>query len=268
MSDFHSVVSRDGSIIGYEKIGHGPPMVLVHGGTADRRRWLPAVPQLAQRFTLHIVDRRGRGLSEKEQGPYDIAREGEDVAAVVEAAGRDVYLVGHSYGALCSLEAALRTNAIGRLLIYEPPAATPGHGVTPAPVLERLRAAAGRGDRPLVLETFFREVIHSTPEDIAQMVPTPMWQARLAAALTIVRELEQVERWDISPRLGAIRIPVRLLLGTESSAYYEPAARAIAKEISQADILPLHGQGHMAIDRDTEQFVRAVFAFSAGGPSV
>ncbi|WP_394830506.1 alpha/beta hydrolase [Pendulispora rubella] len=264
MSDFHSVVSRDGSIIGYEKLGQGPAMVLVHGGTADRRRWLPAVPQLAERFTLHIVDRRGRALSDKEKAPYDIAREGEDVAAVVEAAGRDVYLVGHSYGALCSLEAALSTDAIGRLLIYEPPAATPGHAVTPAATLERLRAAAARGDRQLVLETFYREVIHSTPEDIAEMVPTPMWQARLAAALTIVRELEQVEHFDISSRLSAIRIPVRLLLGTESPPYFRPAALAIANEIPQADVLPLHGQGHLAIDRDTDQFVRAVFAFGAG----
>jgi len=262
MSEFRSVESRDGTIIGFEKLGHGPPMVLVHGGTADRRRWLPVVPQLAERFTLHIVDRRGRGLSTKESAPYDIAREGEDVAAVVEAAGRDVYLLGHSYGALCSLEAALRTDAIGRLLIYEPPAATPGHAVTPVPVLEQLRAAAARGDRPCVLETFYREVIHSTPEDIAEMIPTPMWQARLAAALTIVRELEHVERFEISPRLSAIRIPVRLLLGTESPPYFRPAALAIAHEIPQADILPLHGQGHLAIDRDTPQFLAAVFAFA------
>jgi pimeloyl-ACP methyl ester carboxylesterase len=57
----------------------------------------------------------------------------------VETAGRDVYLVGHSYGALCSLEAALITDAIGRMLLHEPPAPTPGRPVATAQVLERIR---------------------------------------------------------------------------------------------------------------------------------
>ena len=109
-----SVVSADGTTIGFESLGAGPPLVLVHGGTADRTRWAPVRERLAERYTVHIVDRRGRGLSTAEADQYDIRREGEDIAAVVAAVGPDVYLFGHSYGALCSLEAALLTDAIGR----------------------------------------------------------------------------------------------------------------------------------------------------------
>lgn len=258
----HSVKSRDGSVIGFETHGGGPPMVLVHGGTADRSRWTPVLPQLAEHFTVHAVDRRGRGLSTLETSPYDIGREGEDVAAVAEAVGPDVYVVAHSYGALCSLEAALRTDAISRMFLYEPPARTPGQSVTPPEVLDRLRAVASTGDQEGVLEIFFREVIHLSPSDISVMKGTPVWQARLDAAPTIVRELDCVERFDLSERLSEITIPVRLLLGTESPAYFRPATQAILDRIADADLALLHGQAHMGIDHDPRQFVSAVLAFA------
>lgn len=258
----HSVKSRDGSVIGFESHGGGPPMVLVHGGTADRTRWTPVLAQLAEHYTVHVLDRRGRGLSAEETSPYDISREGEDIAAVAEAVGGDVYLIGHSYGALCSLEAALRTDAIGRMFLYEPPARTPGHEPTPQQTLERLRAASRAGDQEQVLEIFFRELIHVSPVDIAAMKRAPIWTARLAAAPTIVRELDTGEVFDISGRLSEIKVPVRLLLGTESPPYFRAAAEAIAGWIASADIVSLHGQAHMGIDHDPAQFVAAVLAFA------
>jgi pimeloyl-ACP methyl ester carboxylesterase len=62
---------------------------------------------LEQRFTVYAVDRRGRGQS-GDSPVYSIEREYEDIAAVVESIREPVNLLGHSYGALCSLEAALR----------------------------------------------------------------------------------------------------------------------------------------------------------------
>lgn len=245
-------------MIGFETVGQGPPMVLVHGGTADRTRWAPVVPLLAQRCTVHAMDRRGRGGS-GDHPDYDIRREGEDVAAVVEAVGPDVFLVGHSYGALCSLEAALVTDAIGRIVLYEPPAATPGRQVADASVRAALRAAATPED---LLATFFRGALHLTDTQIDDMRGTPVWQARLAAAPTIVREIEVVEVFDISARLSAITVPVRLLLGTESPAYFRPAAEAIAAQLPAAEIVSLDGQAHLAINEDPLQFVEKVVSFT------
>jgi len=120
-----SVVSADGTVIGFETLGDGPPMLLVHGGTATLSRWAPVQAQLAERYTVHMMDRRGRGISADEAQPYSIQREGEDVAAVLEAIGEDVYLLGHSYGALCAIEAALISGRIGRIMLYEPPMLSP-----------------------------------------------------------------------------------------------------------------------------------------------
>jgi pimeloyl-ACP methyl ester carboxylesterase len=257
------VVSRDGSSIGFESVGSGPPMVLVHGGTADSHRWDPVADLLAKRFTVHVLDRRGRGMSTAEaDGPYDIKREGEDVAAVVEAVGENVYVVGHSYGALCSLEAALVTDAIGRMMLYEPPAATPGVQVTEAEALAHVRSAVESGDRELILETFYLEVLHLSSSELDAVKAMPVWEARLKAAPTILRELEQVESFDISERLSKISVPVRFLLGTESPGYFRLAATAIAEHLRRADIVELQGHAHLAIDGDPQLFVSTVFAFA------
>jgi pimeloyl-ACP methyl ester carboxylesterase len=94
-----TVVSADKNVIGYESVGAGPLLQLVHGSTSTHARWSSVRAQLAQRYTVHAMDRRGRGLSTAEAGPYGLRPEAQDVAAVAEAVGGDVYVVGHSYGA-------------------------------------------------------------------------------------------------------------------------------------------------------------------------
>jgi len=259
MSTLHSVESRDGSVIGFETIGQGPPLVLVHGSTADRTRWTPVLDTLAERFTVHAVDRRGRGLSTAEQTPYDLRREGEDIAAVVEAVGPDVYLVAHSYGALCSLEAALLTNAIHRMFLYEPP--TDGRSIVSSEARDKVRKVAATGDAEATLEALFREALGTPPSAIQAMKASPTWQARLGTAPTVMREIDGVESFDIVDRLEKITIPVRLLLGTESPAYFRSTAEAIASRLPNADLATLDRQAHLGVDGDPAQFTAAVFAF-------
>jgi pimeloyl-ACP methyl ester carboxylesterase len=98
------VTSKDGTSIASWQSGSGPPLVLVHGTTRDHYAWDQVLPALSQQFTVYAVDRRGRGASE--DGPiYTIEREFEDIAAVVDSFS-PVNLLGHSYGGICSLEAA------------------------------------------------------------------------------------------------------------------------------------------------------------------
>jgi pimeloyl-ACP methyl ester carboxylesterase len=234
-------------------------MVLVHGATADHTRWAPVLPQLAERYTVHAVDRRGRGLSGDGE-KYDLQREGEDIAAVVDAVGPGVFLVGHSYGAWCSLEAALLTGALDRILLYEPPGVTPGYQVSSPDMLTALRAT---DDRQEILTIFYRGALHQTDEQIEAMRGTPVWQARLAAAHTVSRELDAVEALDVGPkRYEDIRVPVRLLLGTESPPYFRPVAEAIAARVPDLEIVDLPGQAHMAINEAPELFLDKVFGFT------
>jgi pimeloyl-ACP methyl ester carboxylesterase len=92
--------------------------VLVHGGVSDRTYWAPLVAALAEQFTVVTVDRRGRGGSGDTE-PYAVAREAEDLMAVVDAFVEPVHLRGHSYGGIV-LEAAQQTRNLLSLALYEP----------------------------------------------------------------------------------------------------------------------------------------------------
>jgi pimeloyl-ACP methyl ester carboxylesterase len=253
-----SVVSPDGTVLGFETLGAGPPLVLVHGTGADRHRWAPVQELLAERYRVHVLDRRGRGLSADEAPEYGIWREAEDIAAVAESLGGDVYVVAHSYGAVCSLHAAQITAAFGRLVAYEPPRPKPGERVVPADAVARMRAAT---DPDEIVSTFMREALRLPRSTVDEMKGTPIWEARLGAAHTIARELECVEAFVADERLGKIAVPVRLFLGTESPEYLRLAVEAVAERVLGADIVPMVGQAHQAMDFDPEQFVAAVFAF-------
>ena len=118
------VVAPDGTPIAVFSAGAGRPLVLVHGTTADHRTWRVVGPDLATRWRLHAIDRRGRGDSgDEDPGHYAIEREFDDLAAVAEAlaaeAGGPVDVVGHSLGGRIALGASLRTAAIRRIVAYE-----------------------------------------------------------------------------------------------------------------------------------------------------
>src|SRR5260370_8434832 len=83
-------MSLDGTRIDYEQRGSGPALVLVHGGLVDRSFWGPSVPLLAQYYTVYALDPRGHGNSIPYPAAPDIAREYEDVAAMVAAVGAPV----------------------------------------------------------------------------------------------------------------------------------------------------------------------------------
>ncbi|HVF31500.1 MAG TPA: alpha/beta hydrolase [Acidimicrobiales bacterium] len=255
MGETVQVHSADGAHIGFERIGSGPPLLLVHGGTADRSRWKPVVPALSARFTLLIPDRRGRGLSKEEPEAYAIEREAEDLLAIVESVpgGGTVRVFAHSFGALVAMEAAMRTKAIGAMVLYEPPFPVPGGDVIDRPMMARFEELLAVDDREGALEHFFTNVLELPPAVVEGMKGTPIWSARLAAVHTIVREGRAVQSWRLDPeRLASIQGPVRLLLGTETTPALDAASRALARAMPAWELVAIEGQGHLAIDAATD----------------
>jgi len=255
-----SIGSRDGTAIGYERSGHGPPLVLVHGTTADHTRWTPILPPLERRFTVFAFDRRGRGLS-GDSGDYTIELEFDDVAAVVDSIGEPVVLLGHSYGALCSLEAALRTSNVLRLILYEPP--IPAGVVIYAPaVIDRLQALLDSGDRAGVVTTFFAEVVRMPDTELQLMQSLPNWPARVNAAHTIPRELRGSEAYVLDPaRFKAFTAPALLLQGGASPHFFKAAIEAVHSALPSSRVVTLPDQQHLAVNTAPDLFVREVLAF-------
>src|ERR671919_281340 len=97
------VDSKDGTRIAFDRLGQGPPVVLVTGGSVDRSSNAPLAELLASRFTVFNYDRRGRGPS-GDTPPYAVQREVEDIEAVIRAAGGSAFLDGTSSRAVLALE--------------------------------------------------------------------------------------------------------------------------------------------------------------------
>jgi pimeloyl-ACP methyl ester carboxylesterase len=115
-----STISKDGTTIGWRKLGQGPGLVLIHGGMLSSQHFMRLATVLSDAFTLYVVDRRGRGLSGPHGQNYNLSRECEDIEAVIVATGaRDLFAL--SSGAIVALQAALALPVIRKLALYEPP---------------------------------------------------------------------------------------------------------------------------------------------------
>jgi pimeloyl-ACP methyl ester carboxylesterase len=265
MAPMLTAKSRDGTAIAYEKNGQGPSLVLVHGTGADHTRWAPIVPRLAERFTVCSMDRRGRGGSG--DGPsYAFEREFEDVAAVVDAVDEPVFLLGHSHGAICSLEAMALTTKVRRAVLYEPPVPSSDLVLTPEVVakLDRFQAA---GDRQGILETFYREVVRMPAAELEMMKSLPAWRGRLAAAHTIPREERlylqgSPDLYRLRPeRFASLRVPTLLLEGGDSPKFLKTAVAAVHAALPQSRVVILPGQQHTAMNTAPDLFLREVLSF-------
>jgi pimeloyl-ACP methyl ester carboxylesterase len=115
-----TVISRDGTTIGYRQFGHGPGIVLVHGGMQAAQNFGKLASALADAFAVYVPDRRGRGVSGPPGERYCLTTECEDLDALLAATGTH-NVFGLSSGALIALEAARTLPAIHKVALYEPP---------------------------------------------------------------------------------------------------------------------------------------------------
>src|SRR5690242_2288681 len=99
----HTVRSADGTTIGYLSVGAGPPVLVIPGVLSMAGDYAAFASALAEHFTVHTLERRGRGVSGPQGDDYGIGKECEDVLALRAATGASL-LVGHSYGGLIALE--------------------------------------------------------------------------------------------------------------------------------------------------------------------
>jgi len=137
------IPSRDRTLIAVECAGAGPNLVIVHGGTGDRTRWKPLFPFFASHFTVCAMDRRGRGAS-GDSADYSLQKAAEDVAAVVDSRPGTVFVLGHSIGGVCALEAAFLTDKISKLVLYEPPLRDRNHAAVATKMENMIRAGGER----------------------------------------------------------------------------------------------------------------------------
>jgi pimeloyl-ACP methyl ester carboxylesterase len=214
---------------------------------------------LANHFKCFVIDRRGYGRSGNSRN-YVIEREYEDIEAVLAAAGKEVSLLGHSYGAICALGAATRTE-ITHLALYEPPLAVCGSVTGGA--LGDYRKAIESGDLDGALALGLNKFAGATSEQIQALRRSALWPKMVALAPSWVREVEAIDQ--LGPNLNRYRdllVPTLLLSGTLSPKYpLQDATEALGATLKNVQISRLEGQGHDAHSRAPTLVAERVAAF-------
>jgi pimeloyl-ACP methyl ester carboxylesterase len=253
-----TVASADGTPIALECAGSGPSLVIVHGGTGDRSRWTPLFPLLAPRFHVCAMDRRAHGAS-GDSLPYSLQKEVDDVVAVVAAQPGPVFVLGHSFGAVCALEAAFRTTKIARLALYEPPVRAGDHSAALARMEEMMRT----GDREGALTTFMTDIVLMSREEVAAMKSRPSWAGLLASVESSVRQDRALSQYRFDPaRARTLTIPTLLMAGSKTTS-----PELIRSIDSLRETLPHHtvrifeGQEHNAMDTIPREFAATLASF-------
>jgi pimeloyl-ACP methyl ester carboxylesterase len=147
-------------------------------------------------------------------------------------------------------------------MLYEPGIEVAGEEIYPSVTIDRLEALLAAGDRDAVVTTTMHEVAGLSPQVVEQLRAQPAWQARVAAAHTIPRELRAVKAYQFAPaRFRDLRVPTLLLVGGASPAAFRTTVQAVDAALPDSRLVVLPGQGHAAMDTATDLFTTEVHRF-------
>lgn len=259
--DVETVTSADGTTIGFRRYGTGPGLVLLHGGMNAAQDLADLASLLADAFTVYVPDRRGRGMSGPFGPGHTIAKQVDDVQAILERTGAG-FVFGLSAGAVVALEAAAELLQITRLAVYEPPLTSPADD-TSWDWLARydreitagrlgaalLTVAAGTGDTSMLtrLPRFLTEPFlnFAITAQAKQARPDEVLLKDLVLTMhddaTMVRAM--AGRQHNFNRIGAT---VRLLSGAKSPRELKDSVRVLATIIPASTVVELAGADHLA----------------------
>jgi pimeloyl-ACP methyl ester carboxylesterase len=241
------VEAPDGTALATMELGEGAPLVVCHGAFTVASDWLPfAVPLSATRRVI-LYDRRGRGQSIAATPASALNAEIDDLAAIVEFAGPDAAMLGHSFGGACALAYAARSGFSGQLIVYEPP--HPARGPVSRHLIPQIEQLISTGDLDAAAAFAMTQVVGMPPPVIDAFRATPMWHTMSATVTAFPAELRLLDSLTWQPGdLAGIAGPTTLLLGSETpdppdSLWPIATLHALLPGLR---VVPLPGQGHVA----------------------
>lgn len=240
------VTSKDGTKIAYQVSGQGPPLVVVWGamGVMDNAFAKPMYAELAKSFTVYAYDRCGRGES-GDRKTYAIANEIEDLRAVCQAAGGSPLVWATSSGAALALEAAAAGVPMRMLAAHEPPYMVGDHMAKFDENYERnVTRLVQEGKRSEAVAYFMRIVGVPAPM-VWVMKLMPFWKQAVAVAHTLPYDAACMNGFvPPAARLGEIKVPTVILVGTSTPASLKAAADEVARLVPNANKVELPKQDH------------------------
>lgn len=256
----HVAISNDGTRIAGRVEGHGPPLVLVHGGLGDGEvSWRFMLPFLVDHFTCYQMSTRGRGLS-SDNADHSRERQFEDIAAFVESIGEPVVLFGHSMGAVWVLGgAALSAEYVRRVALYEPQ----------VPVTEprwndeqdaRIRTAVSEGRAADAVRLAVEYIGLNDDEQVLFSISPGLEIAEANIRVAAVEAPELDHPLD-DVVIEKLVMPVLLIQGTLSGVHFKDSVRHLAERIDHARVVEIAGAGHLGPLTASEAVARELMRF-------
>jgi pimeloyl-ACP methyl ester carboxylesterase len=261
MSSRHlHVTSADGTDISVTVTGQGRPLVVSHGSLESAQFWQVLADALAPTLTTYAVDRRGHGAS-GDNPAFSIEREQEDISAVLELAGPDAMLLGHSYGGLVTLGVALNQPPAA-LILYEPP--LPLDGPVGGTAIQLYEKALQQHDLDLALTVGLQHFVKMPDAVIDAMRQEPVWPALASMTPTWTREVRAIDDFGADlDRFAALDIPTLLIVGGFSPPWLTENSRRLQRVIPNADLVEIPGHAHVAHNTAPAEMAEAILAFVA-----
>lgn len=249
--EIHRAVSDDGTELAGHVQGHGPPLVLVHGGLGDgEESWDTLLPILTDRFTCYTMSTRGRGLS-GHSSDHSPERLVEDVTAYAESVGEPVGLMGLS--TTVTLAAAAKTDAIGAVAVYEPAVAKTLNEDDTVRIEETYARIAEAAAEERLADAA-RELIElvGNDDEVATLSATEYFDAAGRNVPVHLTEVEQSAHseapgWTDPSVLARIRVPVLLLLGSRTALddWMPDSVRYLVDHLAEPHVRELASAGHL-----------------------
>ena len=256
-----SITSRDGTVIGYRQLGHGPGLVILHGSMSTGYNHLELAELLADAFTVYLPDRRGFGLSAPYSRDHTIQNDVEDLNALLDKTGAR-NILGVSAGSIICLKAALTLPTIHKLAIYEPPLFQ--NSAVPAAIMTRFDEEMAQGKVAAALTTttkgvpLMSEMFSAMPRWLLERMTNRMISSEEkqgSGKYTSFKEFAPtlhhdgqliVEMSGQQDSLRAIRAEVLLLGGSKSTAFLKAGLDSVAKVLPHARRVEFPGRNHAA----------------------
>jgi pimeloyl-ACP methyl ester carboxylesterase len=245
------LTSSDGTPIAFERLGDGPPVIVVCGAMCDRALMRPTAEELAKYFTVFNFDRRGRGDS-GDTAPYAVEREIEDIGTLIVEAGGTASVYGHSSGAGLVLHAAAHGLPIAKIVLHDPPYA-PDDDEEARRISreygENLNAMLSEDRRGDAVELFMMTV--GVPQEMVEgMRHTPRWAELEAMAPTLAYDSEvmgDIGRDGTIPvdQASRVTVPAFVLTGGSDYPWMTDVGRRLADAMPNGRHRVLEGQEHV-----------------------
>ncbi|MFG2107487.1 alpha/beta fold hydrolase [Micromonospora chersina] len=249
------ITAPDGARIIVHSTGSGPDLVVVHGGGVTIHEYRRLAARLADRFTVHLYNRRGRVDAAPRREPYTVEQEIEDLGAVLAHTGAR-RAIGHSYGAFVVLRAALRL-PLEQIAVYDLPLCLAGHGM-PTAFLDPAEEAVRAGDTARALAILGAGV---NPQSPASRLPLGVRTAICRAFMRTevgrtmgslvgmtLAESRQVQAHEgPAEEYAGITAAALLVSGAKAAPYFTEINDRLAAVLPRARALRVPGSPHNGI---------------------